>query len=328
MTQGEILVYATLEDGRLSSLTLELLGAGNTLASAAGATLAAALLAPGAGDLGQELAAYGAERVYLAEDPDLATYRSDPHLEILEQLCLQNRPAVVLFGHDSTGRDLAPRLAARLGTGMAPDCTGLTMDPDSHRLLATRPLYGGNLQATLAIDGDPQIATLRPKVIDAAIKADGKTAETVKLTTSLDSSCQRVKLLERVREQTGGLRLEDAEVIVTGGRGIEDQEGVKIIEELARTLGAAVGATRGSVDAGLFPGEYQVGLTGKMVAPRLYFAIGVSGSMQHLAGCGASKKIIAINTDPDAPIFQRASYGIVGDFRSVVPALTEKLKGV
>ena len=326
MAQGDILVYAEAPEGIPSGMTLELLGVGKSLSEALGAPLAAALLGSGNKDAAQELAAYGPDRVYVVDDPSLEAYRSDPQLRVLEDLCRQGLPAIILFGHDSTGRDLAPRLAARLGAGLAPDCVELSLDPQSRRLLATRPIYGGNLRATLAMDSDPQIVTLRPKVVEAAVRRDGQTAEVVSLPVTSDPSTDRVKVLERVKEEAAGLRLEDAEIIVTGGRGVEDPEGVKIIEDLARTLGAAVGATRGSVDAGLFPGELQVGLTGKMVAPRLYFAVGVSGSMQHLAGCGGSKKIIAVNTDPNAPIFQRATYGIVGDFRSVVPPLTEKLK--
>lgn len=326
MAHGEVLVYAEAAGGTPSGMTLELLGIGRRLADALGAPLAAALLGHGVETTARELGAYGADRVYVADHPDLETYRSDLHVRVLEGINAQGTPAVILFGQDSTGRDLAPRLAARLGAGLAPDCVELALDPQSLRLLATRPIYGGNLRAILAMDHDPQIATLRPKVVEAAVRQEGREAEIVSLSVISDPATQKVKLIERVKEKAAGLRLEDAQIIVTGGRGIEDEDGVKIIEGLAEILGAAVGATRGSVDAGLFKGDQQVGLTGKMVAPRLYFAIGVSGSMQHLAGCGGSKNIIAINTDPNAPIFQRAAYGVVGDFRAVVPPLTAKLK--
>ncbi len=322
----EVLVYTEVQDGRPTGMALELLGAGGALARTLGAPLAAAVVGHRVADAAAELGAYGAGRVYVADHPDLEAYRSDPHLGLLLQLCLQEEPSIVLFGHDSAGRDLAPRLAARLRTGLAPDCVDLALDGDSRRLLAVRPIYGGNLRAILAIDTDPQIATVRPKTMEQAPRQEGRRAEVVPLTLDPKPSTLRVKLLERVVEEAAGIRLEDAEVIVTGGRGIDDQEGVKILEGLARVLGAAVGATRGSVDAGLFPGELQVGLTGKMVAPRLYFAVALSGSMQHLAGCGGAKNIIAINTDPNAPIFQRASYGLVGDFREVVPKLTERLR--
>lgn len=307
-------------------MALELLGAGRSLAQALGSPLSAALLGHRVGEAAQELGAHGADRVYLAEHPDLESYRSDPHLRLLEKLCREEAPSILLFGHDSAGRDLAPRLAARLGTGLAPDCVELALDPQSRRLFATRPIYGGNLRAILTIDTDPQIATLRPKVVEPATRQEGRGAEVVPLTLDPTPLTLRVKVLERVKEEAVGIRLEEAEIVVTGGRGIEDREGVKLVEELARHLGAAVGATRGSVDAGLFPGELQVGLTGKMVAPRLYLAVALSGSMQHMAGCGGAKTIVAINTDPQAPIFQRAHYGVVGDFREVVPTLTEKLR--
>jgi len=307
-------------------MTLELLGVGRSLADASGVPLAVALLGRGVETAASELGAYGANRVYLASHPDLENYRSDLHLRVLQEINSLGTPSIILFGQDSTGRDLAPRLAARLGAGLTPDCVELALDPQSLRLLATRPIYGGNLRAILAMDNDPQIATLRPKVVDAAVRQEGHQAEIISLSVASDPATQKVKLIEQVKEKAAGLRLEDAEIIVTGGRGIEDEAGVRMIEGLAEILGAAVGATRGSVDAGLFKGEQQVGLTGKMVAPRLYFAVGVSGSMQHLAGCGGSKNIIAINTDPNAPIFQRAAYGIVGDFRAVVPTLTARLK--
>lgn len=307
-------------------MTLELLGAGRSLAQALGAPLSAALMGHQLGDAASDLGAHGADRVYLADHPDLGPYSSDPHLSLLERLCRKEGPSILLFGHDSTGRDLAPRLAARLGTGLAPDCVELALDPQSRRLVATRPIYGGNLRAVLAMDTDPQIATLRPKVAETAPRQEGRGAEVVPLTHDPAPLTLRVKVMERVKEEAAGIRLEDAEVIVTGGRGLEDQEGARLLEELARVLGAAVGATRGSVDAGLFPGELQVGLTGKMVGPRLYLAVALSGSMQHMAGCGGAKTIVAINTDPQAPIFQRAHYGVVGDFRQVVPRLTEKLR--
>jgi len=322
----EIIVYTEARGGKPAGSALELLGAGQDLARELGATLSAALLGHQVSEAAQELGAYGAGRVYLADHPDLGVYRSDPHLHLLEQLCRERQPSIILFSHDSTGRDLAPRLAARLGTGLAPDCVELALDPQTRRLVATRPIYGGNLRAILAIDTDPQIATVRPKTMEAAPRQEGRGVEIVPLTLDHEPLTLRVRVLDVVKEQAAGLRLEDAEIIVTGGRGVEDPEGVKIVEELARALGAAVGATRGSVDAGLFPGELQVGLTGKMVAPRLYFAVGLSGSMQHMAGCGGSKAIIAINTDPHAPIFQRAQYGVVGDFREVVPRLTERLR--
>lgn len=322
----EILVFTEAPGGKPTGMALELLGAGGALAREAGGTLSAVLLGHGMGEAAQELGAYGAARVYLADHPGLGSYRGDPHLHVLEQLCRERQPSIVLFGHDSAGRDLAPRLATRLGTGLAPDCVELTLDPGTKRLLAVRPIYGGNLRAILAIDADPQIATVRPKTQEAAPRQEGKGAEVVPLTLDLTPLTLRVRVAEVVKEEAAGIRLEDAEIIVTGGRGVDDEAGVKIVEDLARALGAAVGATRGSVDAGLFPGELQVGLTGKMVAPRLYFAVALSGSMQHLAGCGGSKNIIAINTDPNAPIFQRARYGVVGDFRQVLPRLTEKLR--
>jgi electron transfer flavoprotein alpha subunit len=326
MSKGAVLIFAQAEEGQPLRASLELLGVGRGLAEALGVPLAAALLGHEVGSCAEELIAHGADQVYVAAHPDLEEYRSDPQLAVLERLCRETSPAVFLFSHDEAGRDLAPRLAFRLGTGLAPDCIELAIDPQSKRLSCLRPVYGGNLQATVAMDGNPQIATLRPKSQEPAARQEGRTGQVIPLPVELEPGSLRVKILGRVKEEQTGVRLEDAEVIVTAGRGVESQEGVQMLEELARLLGGAVGATRGSVDAGLMPAERQIGLTGKMVGPKLYIAVALSGSMQHMAGCAGARTIVAINTDPQAPIFQRAHYGAVGDYRKVVPRLTEKVR--
>jgi len=236
------------------------------------------------------------------------------------------RPTTILFGQTDRGRDLAPALAFRLGTAANLDCIELSIDPASKRLLMTRPVYGGNALATLVTNTDPQIAALRARVCPPAVPDDSRKGEVVNFASGLDGAAVKTKVLETVVRQVEGIKLEDAEVVVSGGRGMGGPEGFKQLEEIARLLGAAVGASRPPCDSGWVSEVLQVGITGKIIAPRLYVAVGISGSSQHLSGCSGAKNIVVINKDPEANFFRVASYGLVGDWKKVLPPLTTKIK--
>jgi len=235
-------------------------------------------------------------------------------------------PQIILLGQTAIGRDLASRLAFRLGAAVTMDCVALEIDPESKRLLQTKPVYGGNARAIYTYESDPQIATVRAKVMAPLERDDSRKGEVITIEAGLDPSAIRTKFLEKVKEEVEGIKLEDASVVVSGGRGVGGPEGFKELEELAKLLGGAVGASRPACDNGWMPDTSQVGLTGKIVTPDLYFAVGISGSSQHMAGCSSSKAIIAINKDSEANIFKEARYGVVGDWKKVIPALTEKVK--
>jgi electron transfer flavoprotein alpha subunit len=238
----------------------------------------------------------------------------------------QASPQVLIIGQTSIGRDLAPRLAFRLNTAAALGCLELAIDPSSKKLLQTKPVYGGNALAVFTTDSFPQMATVRPKAMTPLAPDQSRKGEVIKVEAGLDASAVRAKVLEKVPEEVEGIKLEDAEVVVGGGRGIGSAEGFVQLEELAKLLKGAVGATRPPCDNGWVPAGAQVGLTGKIITPDLYIAIALSGSSQHMSGCSGSKTIVAINKDPEANIFREARFGVVGDWKKVVPALTEKLK--
>ncbi|MFC1904682.1 electron transfer flavoprotein subunit alpha/FixB family protein, partial [Chloroflexota bacterium] len=232
----------------------------------------------------------------------------------------------LLMGQTTIGRDLAPRLAFKLETGASMDCVELAIDPDSKRLLQTRPVFGGNAQAIFTCETDPQIATVRVKAMSPLEADTSRQGEVITIDAGLDASAIRTKFLEKVTEEVEGIKLEDAEIIISGGRGMGGPEGFQQLEELAKILKGAVGATRPPCDNGWVPDTKQVGLTGKIVAPTLYVAIALSGSSQHMSGCSGSKSIVAINKDVEANIFKVARYGVVGDWKKVLPAFTEKVK--
>jgi electron transfer flavoprotein alpha subunit len=244
----------------------------------------------------------------------------------MEKVVKQTMPQIVLLGQTSIGRDLAPRLAFRLGTAATMDCVELAIDPASKRLLQTKPVYGGNARGIFASESDPQIATVRAKAMSPRKRDDSRKGEVVAIEAGLAPSAIRTKVLEKVKEEIEGIKLEDASVVIGGGRGVGSAEGFQQLAELAKLLKGAVGASRPPCDSGWIPDTQQVGLTGKIVTPDLYIAIGISGASQHLAGCSSSKTIVAINRDPEANIFKASHYGIVGDWKKVLPALTEKVK--
>jgi electron transfer flavoprotein alpha subunit/NAD-dependent dihydropyrimidine dehydrogenase PreA subunit len=315
-------------DGReLSGVTLELLGAGQTLAEQLGEPVSLVLLGDEVEQLVIPAAEAGADRVYLVEHEVLKDYRTGPYTDVICGLIEAHKPEIVLYGATAQGRDLAPRIASRLGAGLTADCTGLDIDPSDRLLVQTRPAFGGNVMATiLCRDARPQMATVRPKVMVRLQPRSGATAEVIVVPVKLDDRSVLTRILEVVREEKESVNLAEAEVIVSGGRGLRKPENFELIFDLADALGAAVGASRATVDAGWIPAYHQVGQTGSTVQPRLYIACGISGAIQHLAGMQSSEIIVAINQDPAAPIFKVATYGVVGDLFEVIPALTEAVR--
>ena len=321
-----VLVYAEVVEGKLSAIATELLGCGKKLATDLGQELSAVLVGSNVNSLAQEAIAFGADKVYVVDDPLLADYRTDAYVSVMEKVAKQVMPQIILLGQTSVGRDLAPRLAFRLNTAATLDCVALEIDPGSKRLLQTKPVYGGNAQAVFTCDSDPQIVTVRAKAMTALKRDDAKKGEIIAIAAGLDASAIRTKVLEKKKEQVAGIKLEDAPVVISGGRGMGNAEGFKQLEELAKLLKGAVGASRPACDSGWIPDTAQVGLTGKIVAPDLYIAVGISGASQHMAGCSGAKTIVAFNKDPEANIFKMAHYGVVGDWKVLLPAFTKKVK--
>ena len=320
MPSGVLVFGEATEDGQLAPVTGELLGAAKSL----GGPVTCALLGAGVEGLAQGCASLGADKVIVVDDPLLKEYQGDAYVLIGERICKEADPTVVLFGQTMIGRDLAPRLAARLDTAVAMDCVELSLDGD--KLQATRPCYGGSARARYSINRTPQIATLRAKVYDPPEPDESRQAEVVKQSAEVGEDAIRARVVSRRKEEVEGVRLEDAPVVVSGGRGLGGPEGFKPLEELVEVLGGAVGATRAVCDMGWYPVAAQVGLTGKVVTPDVYIAVGISGASQHMAGISQVKNIVAINKDPEANIFQAARFGIVGDWKEVVPAFMEKVR--
>ena len=315
--------------GHLRRGAYELLGEGRRLAERLGVELAAVLLGDQVDPLAQDLIAHGADKVYLAQDPALAHYRTGPYTDVLAGMINQHKPEIVLISATPQGRDLAPRVAARVSAGLTADCTGLDIDEAERLLVQTRPAFGGNLMATIVCrEARPQMATVRPGVMKALEPDPSRKGEVITVPVKLDERAILTKIVEIVQQDGDGqVNLQDAQIIVSGGRGLGKPENFAIIRELAEALGGAVGASRAAVDADWIPAYHQVGQTGRTVQPKLYIACGISGAVQHLAGMASSDVIIAINKDPSAPIFSVATYGIVGDLFEIVPKLTKALTG-
>jgi electron transfer flavoprotein alpha subunit len=316
-----ILVVGEVAGGSLVPITAEMLGAARRLGAG---SVACALIGSGVEANAKDALAFGADDVLVVDDPALAEYNSDAYIQAAARVVEQAGAPVVLFGQTNLGRDLAPRLAFRLGTGVIMDTVELAMEGD--RLHATRPAYGGNARAVNVVTGNPQIATVRAKSQDALARDDARTGQVSKVDAAIDASAVRLKVTERKGVSAEGVRLEDADVVVSGGRGLGGPENFNVIEELAHALGGAVGASRAVCDLGWRPVSDQVGLTGKVVSPTLYIAVAISGASQHMAGCSGSKNIVAINKDADANIFKAARFGIVEDFAKVMPPLIEAVK--
>jgi electron transfer flavoprotein alpha subunit len=319
---NNVLVIAEQRDGVLKKVAFEMLGAGAGLAAALGGSVEAALLGSGLGDLPNTLARYGATKVYVADGASLATYSSEGYTDTLAAFIGKIQPAIILVGATVMGRDLGPRLAARLGVGLASDCTALEID--GGRLLATRPIFAGKALARVKLNGDPQMASVRPNVLPAPEPDAGATATVESVAAAAGDVRAVVVALAGAGE--GEIDVAEADIIVSGGRGVGGPEGFAPVRSLGKTLGAAVGASRAAVDAGWIEHSHQVGQTGKTVTPNLYIACGISGAIQHLAGMKTSKVIVAVNKDPEAPIFKIADYGIVGNLFEVVPLLEKEFQ--
>ncbi len=320
-----VLVLCEIADGKLASISAELLGAGKRLAADLGQELGAVIIGSNIAGLAPEAIAFGADKVYIVDDPVLKDYLTDSYLTVMDKVVKQVNPSIVLLGQTPTGRDLTPRLAFRLNTAAAMDCVALAIDSATRRMLMTKPVYGGNAQAIQVCEADPQVATVRSKAMTPLARDANRQGQTVNIAAGIDPTSVRTKVLDRKIESTG-VKLEDAHVIVTGGRGIGGPDGFKQLAELAQVLKGAVGASRPACDNQWVPDSYQVGLTGKIVSPDLYIAVAVSGSSQHLSGCSGSKVIVAINKDAEANIFKVAHFGIVADWKKAVPAFTNKVK--
>ncbi|MBU4564580.1 MAG: electron transfer flavoprotein subunit alpha [Desulfarculus sp.] len=319
-------VYAEVRGGQMPEVVAELLGQGRRLAEQLGVELGAVVLGHGLDGLAGELFALGADVVYAADDPRLADFNDDIYCKVLTRLIAEYKPEVLLAGATSVGRSMIPRVATAAATGLTADCTGLAIDPEKRLLLQTRPAFGGNIMATIVCpNARPQMATVRPRVMKRGERREGFEGRLI--TVSLEAGDKAAtQVLEVVQSLEENVNLTGAEVVVTGGRGVGGPEGFKVVAQLAEALGGVVGATRGAVDSEWIGHAHQVGQTGRTVAPKLYIALGVSGAVQHLVGMQGSDTIVAVNNDPNAPIFDVAHYGIVGDLFKVAPAMLSHLK--
>jgi electron transfer flavoprotein alpha subunit len=324
-----IWVFAEQRKGKVEGVAYELLGEGRKLADKLQVPLSAILLGHKIEGQAAELIAHGADKVYLYEDPLLENFQDDTYGEVFIKLIEEEKPEIILIGATSIGRSLAPKVALRIRTGLTADCTGLEADILNRNLLQTRPAFGGNIMATIICPNyRPQMATVRHKVMKKAPRDASRRGEVIKKQFDFTKISIKTKILNIVEEVTKTINIAEADIIVSGGRGMGGPENFKLLEELAQVLGAAVGSSRAAVDAGWMPYSHQVGQTGRTVCPKLYIACGISGAIQHLVGMQSSDVIVAINKDPQAPIFKLATFGIEGDVLQVVPALTKQFKKV
>lgn len=322
-----IWVFAEQKEGAIAPVVLELLGKGRELADQMEAELSAVLFGSGVEDLESELIAFGADQVITVDDPELQHFRDERYARALAELAQKYKPAVILAGATVTGRSFIPRVAVQIHTGLTADCTGLEYDAESANLLQTRPAFGGNIMATIITSNHrPQMATVRHKVMNPLPRDAARSGVIIRETVDFDFDEELSSWLGFEKEQTSLINITEANIIVSGGRGLKDAKNFALLEELALALGGAVGASRAAVDAEWIPYSHQVGQTGKTVKPTIYIAAGISGAIQHLAGMSSADYIIAINKDPDAPIFKVADLGIVGDLFEIIPLLTKRVK--
>lgn len=319
-------VFAEQREGELQKVSLELLGEGRRQADKLGVELTAVLLGNNVSGLADTLAKHGADKVLVAEDKNLEHYTTDAYTKVICDLVNERKPGILFVGATFIGRDLGPRIAARLSTGLTADCTSIDVEVESGALLATRPAFGGNLMATIACPNHrPQMATVRPGVFEK-VDSDASKCTIEKVAVNLADSDIRTKVIETVKTMKDIIDISEAKVIVSGGRGVGSKENFALLEELAKVLGGVVAGSRAAVEKGWIDNAYQVGQTGKTVKPSIYIACGISGAIQHVAGMQDSDMIIAINKDETAPIFQVADYGIVGDIKKVLPELIAQAK--
>ena len=319
-------VWVCLEqnDGKIAGVSFEMLSEARKLADQLSGKVGAVLMGAGVKELAKEAVAYGADEVYVCDDEQLKNYRTDAYTRVLEDLVKGKEPGILLLPATTNGRDLAGRLASRLEAGLAADCVALRLEDG--QLVATRPIFGGNLMADVVFKKDPAMCTIRPNSLNKADPDPARSGEIVDVAVVSEEDKIRTQVKEILAKAAGEISLTDAQIIVSGGRGLGDASGFDLIREFAKELGAAVGASRAAVDAGWIPYEHQVGQTGKTVGPKLYIACGISGALQHLAGMKTSDVIVAINKDEEAPIFGVANYGIVGDLYKVIPIMIEEYK--
>ncbi len=322
----DVWVFAEQREGALMPVVKELLGEGRKLADEIGCSLCSVLCGNHVEGLADELFEYGADKVYLADHKELESYRTDAYTAVIHDAIKSYKPEIVLLGATHIGRDLGPCLAVRCDTGLTADCTKLEIDEEDKKIKQTRPAFGGNLMATIVCPNHrPQMSTVRPGVMEKADRQEGRKGQVIPLPVSFEKDDIRTRILEVVKQAGEAVSLTDAEIIVSGGMGLGGAEGFELLKKLADKLGGVVAASRAAVDAGWIDHSYQVGQTGTTVRPKLYFACGISGAIQHVAGMQNSEQIIAINKNPAAPIFEVADYGIVGDYNQVIPALIEAL---
>lgn len=322
-------IFAEQREGKIAPVVIELLGEGRKLAKEVDAELCAILLGKDVDGLAKELITFGADKVYVADDALLEKYTTDAYTKVIKDAIDEIKPEIMLFGATHIGRDLAPRIASRVGTGLTADCTKLEIDPEDKKIKQTRPAFGGNIMATIICPNHrPQMSTVRPGVMDKAEKDETRTGEVIALDYKITQDDIRTTVLETVKTKKDLVSLTDANVIVSGGLGLGEPEGFEMLKKLADKLGGVVGSSRAAVDAGWIDHSHQVGQTGTTVKPNLYIACGISGAIQHLAGMQSSDFIIAINKNPAAPILEIADYGVVGDLHEIVPMLIEKLDSV
>lgn len=320
-------VYIEHTHGEIADVSYELLGIGRKLADSLGVKLAGILMGSNVKEKSQDIFEYGADQVYLVDDPVLKDYRTLPYSHCVESLVNKHKPEIMLMGATTQGRDLAGYVATKLQTGLTADCTELDIEDETRLLLQTRPAFGGNVMATIVCkESRPQMSTVRPRVMPMPERIPGNKGEIIEENITLKEDDVVTKILDLVDESGSLVYLDSADIIVSGGKGVGSKENFKIIEDLADVLGATVGASRAAVDAGWMDHAHQVGQTGTTVRPKIYFALGISGAIQHLVGMQTSDVIVAINSDPNATIFTVANYGIVGDIHKVVPELTKELK--
>ncbi len=326
MAKG-VMIIAEQREGDIRKISYELVSEGRRLADSYGQEVTAVLLGSDIRDKAAKLGNYGADRVVVADDPRLRTYTTEAYTSVIAEIAEANDPDILLLGGSAQGKDLAGRLSARLRAGLAQDCTTFTVEDGS--LTAVRPIYAGKAYAKVTFnESRPQMATARPNVMAINEPDEGRSASIEDAAFTLDDGMIKTKVIDVAKDESGKADLTEADKIISGGRGMKGPEGYGILEEVADLIGATVGASRSAVDAGWRPQSDQVGQTGKVVSPNLYIACGISGAIQHLAGMSTSKVIVAINKDPEAPIFQKADYGVVDDLFKIVPAMKEEIKKI
>ncbi|APC79742.1 electron transfer flavoprotein subunit alpha/FixB family protein [Clostridium botulinum] len=322
-------IFAEQREGKLQKVALELIGKGKELSKKLGVELTAVLLGYNIDDIPRQLIEYGADKVLYVNNPLLKNYTTDGYTKVINDLIEERKPEILLVGATYIGRDLAPRISSRLGTGLTADCTGLDIDDDTRNLLMTRPAFGGNLMATIICDSNrPQMSTVRPGVFEKLEKDANRDGSIENIKVNLKESDIKIKIKEIVKLAKEIEDIGEAKILVSGGRGLGSPEGFKLLRELADLMGGAISGSRAVVDSGWIDKAYQVGQTGKTVRPNLYIACGISGAIQHLAGMQDSDYIIAINKDESAPIMQVADLSIVGDYKKILPSMIDEIKKI